>query len=1652
MKNNTLRRITYIIVASLLCFNGLYAQADHLGHDHHESSGKRILIHNPTTEQLHSIAGLGLDLHCGAKNIGSNLRLDIYGEALEAINTLNISYEVIEEDLANFFATRGRENLPLAIQQLEELKAQSQGNYRTFSELEASIDNPIQYDECSEVNWVSQNFQLGSMGGCLTVDEALAELDRMKTLFPDLISTRASASEAGLQTNGNTTGSGTTSSGIPIDFDPQDIFFVRISDNPETDEMNEPESLITGMIHSREASSLMNVIYYMWYILENYDRDPVIKNMIDNQELYFVPIINPDGLKWNEIIQDGNSGGGQRKNLRPGVNDSGTISAANDLRGIDLNRNSDYYWGFDDFGSSSNTNSDTYRGDSPGSENEIMIMQEFVGDHEFKTAINHHAGLNSIVTTSYNGDSSASSGREDEFQNLMQHVTRYNRYVHGSAPNTLTAANGDINDWMFGGPVVSYNPIGPLTSNPSIGSGQGIITFSPENGDDFWPDPTEFITVVQRAVRINLITSLAAGKFAKLYDVTETAITSTSGQLDFEVEYIGQTSSDLTLTVTPVSDNILSITPPSATALNGMDILEQRLVSASYTLDPAITANEPIEYRLTLSNDTHVIHEATFIKYYSPTVITSADGISNWTTSSWSQTTEGYNGSTNAITSTTTSYGNSEESFVTLTNPVDLSGVSAAVVSFNATWDIERNFDLAQFEVSTDGGATWVGLCGRHSRPAATQATSFHVTKNSVEEDFQSLNGSYIYDGDQFVDVTDDGTDNPTPKWVLEEVYIDEVSNPGIIGNSSVQFRFKFASDTSNRADGYNVDFRGFRFDNFKITDVSVDTRECLDGVIDTFPYTESFENGTGIFFQTTGDDGDWSVNIGGTPSGSTGPPSAFHEQSYMFTESSTPANGGIGSNATTILQSRCIDFTSEYNSISFAFNYHRFGSNFGNGIGTLDVEITDDRGVTWTELVPQITGASVNEWQEVVVDISAFSGKIVQIRFVAVTGDGFRSDLAIDNIRFTASKQDYIHRLTAGVPTWTPADPSGVAGVNDDIFVLSGTPTLTAATTMNDLFIAEGATLNTGANTLTITGDIENDGTLNASNTEIIAQGDIPHIITGNAFEVARLNLDTNNGSALTLDAPLTINELLTLTDGELRTNNNLTLSSSATQSAMIDQVVSGTVTGTMTIERFVPARRAFRFVSSPVTTSTTIRENWQENGSSDPGFGTHITGSTTGEDGFDTTPSGNPSLFTYDNSAVTPALTPIANTDVNTLTAGEAYLLFVRGDRTIDVTSNSAVPTDTRLRVNGTITTGTETITGTDINHNAGSFNLVGNPYQATVDMNSIVAGATNVNTNQYYVWDATLGARGAYVTVILTGTGSTNGAGSDANNFLQPWQSAFVTTATTVGDNSTSLSFNEADKTVGEDTDIFLLEDNPIVDNAHIIGQLFRTDAYNAGEKLQDNFVLLFSDSFSNDITLSDAGKFFNIDENMAISNGDNTLSVERRAIPVIDEEIQLFNNAYRTDLYTLRIEQSGLGQSEVTAYLEDTYTNELHELFEGENFIEFTIDGSDELSSSSDRFKIVFREQTLSTNDENAFEFSIYPNPVKDSDLFITSSTLSGKEVNLQMHNILGQLIFNKTQTFTNDTTRITEVARLNAGIYFITIQSEEGKVTKRVVIQ
>ncbi|WP_019388073.1 immunoglobulin-like domain-containing protein, partial [Algibacter luteus] len=768
-------------------------------------SPKRISISNPSQTVIKKIKQAGIDLTCGPRFIENNLELELGSVELQELRKSGVQYTVLIDDLTTYYSQRNAIELPKAKSTLSSLKTQTKqkgktGNYQKSLSLQnVLVGNPTQHDECSEINWpVPSNFQLGSMGGCLTVSETLAQLDLMRSLYPNLISVKSDASPTGQTTHGNSTG-GTTWSG-------QTVYYVRISDNPDIDESSEPETLITGMTHAREVNSLMNVMYFMWYILENYNSDPFIKNVVDNQELYFIPIVNPDGLLWNEVIAPG-GGGLQRKNLRPGVADNGTTATSNNVRGVDLNRNFNYYWGWDNSGSSPTTSSNTYRGPSAGSEPETQILQDFVLNHDIKVAVNHHGGLNSIVTSSYNGSVSATdSGREDEYAKICHDLTQYNRYIYGSAPNTLYEANGDANDWMLGGPSVSSG------GQTNAGSGKDVLAFAPENGDDFWPTPSLITPIAVRAMRMNFLSVLYSGKFAKLHDLNSSAITSTSGNLSFGVEYLGKTYDDITLTVTPVSSNITSITSP--TVQSGWTKLEQRNLSIPYTLDAGIQPNDEIEFQVTLSNNDFVLYQANYIKYYQSSLLfednPDVTGTSNWATSgSWGVTTDAYSGSSAITDSPSGAYSNNLSSTITLNTALDFSGTSQALIQFYAKWDLERNYDLVQLEASTNGGSTWDALCGNYNKPTSTSTTNYHLNKNTTAfRTHQSTNGDIVYDGDTM------------DKWVMEEIYINPSENSFLFGQSNVQFRFRLKTDASNREDDLTTTFDGFTFDDFKVISI----------------------------------------------------------------------------------------------------------------------------------------------------------------------------------------------------------------------------------------------------------------------------------------------------------------------------------------------------------------------------------------------------------------------------------------------------------------------------------------------------------------------------------------------------------------------------------------------------------------------------------------------------------------------------------------------------------------------------------------------------------------------------------------------------------------------------------------------------------------
>ena len=110
--------------------------------------------------------------------------------------------------------------------------------------------------------------------------------------------------------------------------------------------------------------------------------DKEIKDLLKNNELWFVVVANPDGYQYTFDTERL-----WRKNLRDNDND-GQITRAD---GVDPNRNYPEHFGYDEEGSSSQISSDTYRGPSAGSEPETQAMMSLFDRADFSFQINYHS-------------------------------------------------------------------------------------------------------------------------------------------------------------------------------------------------------------------------------------------------------------------------------------------------------------------------------------------------------------------------------------------------------------------------------------------------------------------------------------------------------------------------------------------------------------------------------------------------------------------------------------------------------------------------------------------------------------------------------------------------------------------------------------------------------------------------------------------------------------------------------------------------------------------------------------------------------------------------------------------------------------------------------------------------------------------------------------------------------------------------------------------------------------------------------------------------------------------------------------------------------------------------------------------------------------
>ncbi|MBI2281363.1 MAG: immune inhibitor A [Bacteroidetes bacterium] len=673
-------------------------------------------IYYNSAEEFQKLVQSGIAMDHGKHKKGVFFESDFSATEISIAQNLGATVEIIIEDVQQYYIERNQNT------KTPTFKNTTCSNSGSGT---PAYTNPTNYNH-------------GSMGGFLNYVEVMREIDSMALLYPNLITTR-----------------------VPIDtfttHEGRNLFWVRMSDNANINE-SEPEILYDAVHHAREAISIHQMIYYMWYLLENYATNPQVQAIIDNTELYFVPFVNPDGFLYNESTSP-NGGGMWRKNRR--VHGDGNF-------GVDNNRNYDYTdstlgatWGT--VGISTNTNSDVHCGPYAFSEPENNAMRWFVEQHDFKLALNFHSYSN-LLLYPFGFQTGLYCPDDATFYAISEEMVAENNFANQPGW-ALYETSGGSDDWMYG-ETLNHNKIYSFT--PEIGSG----------AQGFWPIEADIDPLCQGMMHLDLTAAHLVNNYAKATDLQPLMMQNQNGFLYYDIQRLGLNGSgDFTVSISPVSANILSL--GSSNTYLGMSLIQTITDSISYSLSPSIVSGDLITYVITVDNGLFTINDTITKTFGTQQTIFSdnANNLTNWVVSqTWGTTNSTFYSPSSSITdSPTGNYSDGVNKTITLSNPIDLTNVISANLSFYAKWAIEAGWDYVQVEVSTDNGATWEPQCGKYTHAG------------SADQDFNKP----LYDGFQ-------------SSWVLEEIDLSQYLG------QNIKIRFQIVSDGGVTEDG-------FYFDDFQI-------------------------------------------------------------------------------------------------------------------------------------------------------------------------------------------------------------------------------------------------------------------------------------------------------------------------------------------------------------------------------------------------------------------------------------------------------------------------------------------------------------------------------------------------------------------------------------------------------------------------------------------------------------------------------------------------------------------------------------------------------------------------------------------------------------------------------------------------------------------
>jgi hypothetical protein len=666
--------------------------------------------------------------------------------------------------------------------------------------------------------------------------------------------------------------------------------------------------------------------------------------------------------------------------------------------------------------------------------------------------------------------------------------------------------------------------------------------------------------------------------------------------------------------------------------------------------------------------------------------------------------------------------------------------------------------------------------------------------------------------------------------------------------------------------------------------------------------------------------------------------------------------------------------------------------------------------------------------------------------------------------------------------------------------------PQLVSDVTVNNIIVATGAKLDLNSHTFTIAGSYTGTGTLTGSpSSNLILTGNTgtlhftPNVYPSNTTNnyLKTLMVNSASGSVATIGDSLNIAAgnisggygTVTVTGGELNANGNLILKSDANGTSRIGNS-SGKITGEAIVERFVPGLRAWRFMAVPFSSSNQmIRDAWQEgvnnysldyslNNNPHPGFGTHITGDNISTKGYDLNTTTNPSVKVWDPASNNWSVAEPETISTN-IAAYNAYCLFVRGSRNVNLALATNAPTDdTRLRIKGILNqtglTAFKNYTGTP-----GNIIFVGNPYASTINIEDLIHNSTGIQPDKFWLWDPK-----------ISGANNVGGYVAYTDGFIAPYPSPSYPTAHSAlniqsgqafmvqlddGSSTAAMKFKESDK-VDTVAKVFGFTGGNSSNTGGVHSPVIYTNLMVPISQdslfMADGVTAVFDNKYSAKVDRYDAQKKWGFNDNMSLFRDSNYLAIELR--PEVKLTDTLFYRLYLyQEPYVLRIFAQNFAQIPfVKAWLVDRYLNTKTEVNLNDTTL-YSFTPNKDLSSYRDRFMLVFNKQLGTipvpvTRAENQKDpnttgisasvsfvkgsISLTPNPVTTAkNAMLRFSNITKGEYEIVVYDAKGQKLANKKIQHNGSTNvyNLPSGPSWASGVYIVTVINETSKQIAKI---